>query len=120
VTGGFFRLEVYARRARLADEIRASVQFWPAIDRWSSGIQVIRAADSVGANIAEAFGRRSRPDKVRFLIVARGSLNELQHWLARASERRLPVPAGAIGRADQVGRMLNGLLRFYQQPATCN
>jgi four helix bundle protein len=70
---------------------------------------MVRAADSVGANIARAGGRRTDAEKRRFLIVARGSVLELQHWLDRARARRLTLPPDAGGDAAELGRMLNGL-----------
>jgi four helix bundle protein len=53
------------------------------------GKQLIRAADSIGANIAEGVGRGSFQDNRRFIRVARGSLNETNHWLRRAYQRGL-------------------------------
>jgi four helix bundle protein len=52
--------------------------------------QQIASADSISSNIEEGYGRASRPDYVRFLVVARGSAAEtrgryeqrLKHWLA--------------------------------------
>jgi four helix bundle protein len=94
----------------MADAVRAKVRGWHALDQWSAGIQLIRAADSVGSNIAEATGRWSHADQVRFLYMARGSAYEIQHWLARAIARQLPCPTGATQEADEIGRMLNGLI----------
>ncbi len=74
-------------------------------------MQLIRAADSVGANMAEAFGRERDPDRRRLLFVARGSAWELEHWLYRAAARGLPVPGEAMQRAREIGRMPNGLIR---------
>jgi four helix bundle protein len=107
---GFEELLVYRRAACLADELRDAVQRWDSLDVWTSGVQGIRAADSIGANIAEAMGRLSNPDQTRLLYIARGSTNELEHWLARAETRGLPAPINGRNRAREIGRMLNGLI----------
>jgi four helix bundle protein len=71
---------------------------------------MVRTADAIGANIAEATGRWSRKDQVRCLYVARGEAHELQHWLARGRASELPCPQNALTEANRVGRMLNGLI----------
>jgi four helix bundle protein len=108
--GGPERLLVYRRAALLADEVHAAVRSWQSLDRWSTGIQLVRAADSVCANIAEGTGRWTLKDQLRFFLTARGSLYEAQEWLARASARDLRIPNDARTRADEIGRMLNGLI----------
>jgi four helix bundle protein len=114
VGAGFEQLEAYRRSVILAEEVRASVEGWPALDLWTVGMQLVRAADSVGANIAEAYGRRTDADGRRLLFVARGSICELEHWLTRAKARGLPCPQDATSRASEVGRMLNGLARSWR------
>ncbi len=74
------------------------------------GSQTIRAADSVAANVAEAAGRWHTPDKRRLLIIARGSLNELEHWLATAEMRGL-MELGMASRVDRISQVLNGMIR---------
>jgi four helix bundle protein len=108
---GFRRLAVYTTAVELADEIHACVRSWNGFDKWTVGAQLVRAADSVGANIAEAFGRNSHADERRLLVIARGSALELQHWLDRSRARDLPHPPNATPRANEIGRMLNGLLK---------
>ena len=104
-------MAVYRRAVALADAIAAAVLCWPSFHRWTVGVQLVRAADSVGANIAEANGRAANPDQRRLLVIARGSLYETQHWLDRAQARGLECPPDATGTAAEVGRMLNGLVR---------
>jgi four helix bundle protein len=108
---GFRDLAVYERASALADQLRSAVARWPSFDKWSIGLQMLRAADSVGANIAEGSGRYGAPDHRRLLFIARGSACELQHWIERARARSLGVPEGALGEAVEVTRMLNGLIR---------
>ena len=55
--------------------------------------QIVRSADSIGANIAEGTGRFNFQDNRRFVKTARGSLNETQHFLRRAFKRDLLTPA---------------------------
>jgi four helix bundle protein len=107
--GGFESLSVYRRAAALADEVRTAVVLWPVFDRWTVGVQLVRAADSVGANIAEAYGRWSYADRARLLFIARGSVCELEHWFMRAQARSLKCPPRGLTRAREVGRMLNRL-----------
>jgi four helix bundle protein len=85
----FENLRVYQLSEQLADLIWAIVLGWNAFARDTVGKQLVKAADSVGANIAEGTGRGSYVDNRRFVKIARGSLNETKHWLRRAFKRRL-------------------------------
>ena len=80
----FENLHVYRLAEDLADEIWQVVVEWKPIARDTVGKQTIRAADSIGANIAEGAGRGVGADNCRFVRVARGSLHETRHWLRRA------------------------------------
>jgi four helix bundle protein len=53
------------------------------------GTQIIESTDSVGANIAEGYGRYHYLDKVKFYYNARGSLLESRHWFALLEERKI-------------------------------
>ena len=110
---GFENLEVYRRSVLLGSVLRRALDAWPNIDRWTCGVQLLRAADSIGANIAEAHGRDTFPDRRRQLYVARGSAFELEHWLMTAQARGLPIAPGAQDEARALSRMLNGLARRW-------
>ncbi|MGH7177685.1 MAG: four helix bundle protein [Tepidisphaeraceae bacterium] len=85
----FERLRVYVLAEDLADDVWAAVRGWDHLARDTVGKQLIRSADSIGANIAEGTGRGSFQDNRRFVRVARGSLYETKHWLRRAFQRGL-------------------------------
>jgi four helix bundle protein len=109
--GSAFRDLVAYRQARaIASVMHDQIARWPNFDRWSVGIQLIRALDSVAANIAESTGRWHRADERRLLLVARGSLYESEHWLLCAEDRGL-LPIGSSDGLEETARALNGLIR---------
>jgi len=85
----FEQLKVYRLAEKLADEIWKMVQTWQHFDKSTIGSQIVRSADSIGANIAEGTGHKSFQDNRRFVRNARGSLFETMHWLRRCVERKL-------------------------------
>lgn len=109
----FENLDVYKLSEKLAAEIWRAVGSWDRFARETVGRQVVRAADSIGANIAEGAGRGSFQDNRRFVRTARGSLNETKHWLRRAHTRQLLTPV-AVKRikplVDQLSPRLNAYL----------
>ncbi|MDZ8083349.1 MAG: four helix bundle protein [Nostoc sp. DcaGUA01] len=88
-TKRFQELQVYQLSEQLADDIWKIVEGWNFFAKDTIGKQIVRAADSIGANIAEGSGRGSFQENRRFIKIARGSLNETQHWLRRAYTRKL-------------------------------
>ena len=110
----FETLEVYQLSEELADTIWDIVADWSRLAQDTVGKQIIRAADSIGANIAEGTGRGSFPDNRRFVRMARGSLNETKHWLRRAYRRRLLAQAQVEKLkplVDELAPRLNAYLR---------
>lgn len=78
------------------------------------GDQFIESTDSIGANIAEGYGRFHYLDKVKFYYNARGSLLESRHWRDLLVERKF---INAIDRNKylaiyrELGLGLNGLIK---------
>lgn len=110
----FENLEVYQLAEKLADKVWNIVERWAPFPRDTVGKQLVRSADGVGANIAEGAGRGSYNDNRRFVRMARGSLNETQHWLRRAFRRKLlsEEQVGFLkGVLDELGPRLNAYLR---------
>ena len=85
----FEKLDVYRLSERLADDVWNIVVAWDSFAKDTVGKQIVRAADGIGANIAEGSGRGSVVDNRRFVRMARGSLYETIHWLRRSYTRKL-------------------------------
>jgi four helix bundle protein len=85
----FEDLRVYELSELLTDEIWKIVFTWDYFARDTVGKQLVRAVDSIGANIAEGCGRWNYKDNSRFIKISRGSLYETKHWLRRAYKRNL-------------------------------
>lgn len=80
---------MYQRAEQVADGTWDEVIGWGSFPRDTVGEQLVRAADSIGANIAESAGRYHTGDVIRFLYYARGSMRETRYWLKRSQKRRL-------------------------------
>jgi four helix bundle protein len=85
----FEKLQVYQLSEKLADSVWNIVATWDSFAKDTVGKQIVRAADSIGANISEGSGRGSLQDNRRFVRMARGSLYETIHWLRRSYVRKL-------------------------------
>ncbi len=100
-------LRVLQTAAEVADDIWEIVLQWDAFARDVVGKQITKSADSIGANIAEAFGRYHYGEKLSFLYYARGSLFETKYWLNRSQARGL-IPSK---ETKQLANRLSGLAR---------
>ena len=85
-TGSYQDLEVWRKSVDLAKEIYRITGRFPIEERYALTSQLRRAAVSVSSNIAEGWGRGSRPELRNRLGIARGSLNETESDLIIAEE----------------------------------
>ncbi len=76
-------LEVYTRAHRLFPKIYRMVRTWNVVDQRELGSQIIRAANSVHANIAEGYNK-TPADFKRYINNAIGSCDELTSHLRDA------------------------------------
>ena len=116
----FEKLQVYQLSEKIADSIWNVVIAWDSFARDTVGKQIVRAADSIGANIAKGSGRGSLQDNRRFVRIARGSLYETIHWLRRSYIRKLLSQAEVKNlRAliEELSPKLNAFLRSIDQRA---
>lgn len=74
------------------------------------GFQFIESVDSVGANIAEGYGRYHYKDRVKFYYNSRGSLLESKHWTLLLHKREFISQAefsDLLKNAEQIHKKLN-------------
>jgi four helix bundle protein len=118
----FKDLEVWRKAMDVAEAVYALARRMPKQEEYRLTAQMIRAAVSVPANIAEGHARATRRDYAHFISISRGSAAELETLLLLvvrakfASEAEL---ASLFAEVDSVSRMLNRLhARLKETPST--
>ena len=107
-------LEVYNMALKLSDQIW---EIYIGLERdlkYNIGNQVIRSIDSIGANIAEGYGRFHYKDSVKFYYNARGSLWESKHWILLLYKRDLINKEKfeqLVSDLELLGKKLNGFIK---------
>ncbi|MGH6924467.1 MAG: four helix bundle protein [Propylenella sp.] len=107
-------LEVWQRGMDFATEVYRLTKFMPRAEEYRLIGQILRAAASVPANIAEGNARGSRKEYAQHVSIARGSLAEAETFLVLAIRTGLlpaEEAASALALADRLGRQLNVLRR---------
>lgn len=110
------RLDVWRDSMDLVESIYRLSEAFPATERFGLTAQLRRAAVSIPANIAEGAARRSTPEYLRFLSIARGSLSETSTHLQIA--RRLDYTsdiAALDGLLDTIFAKLTALMNVLSK-----
>jgi four helix bundle protein len=82
-------LRIYQMSMDLADKIWRIVSRWNYFEKDTIGKQLVRAGDSIGANLSEGFGRFHYKENKNFCYFSRGSLYETKTWIHKAYQRDL-------------------------------
>jgi four helix bundle protein len=112
--GDFLRLKVWHAAQQMTVNVYRISGGFPRSEQFGLTAQLRRAAVSVSSNIAEGAGRGNPQAFRAFLRIARGSLHEVRSQLDLAvrlgylsNVEAIPV----LSQAEEVSRMLSGLLR---------
>lgn len=109
-----YELDVYRLSEELSDLIWFAYDTWDSKAQHTLGLQVVRAADSIAANIAEGYGRFSPADRKKFFLYARGSFEETKCWLRKAFRRKViseDEVASYKRLIDELGPKLNAFIK---------
>ncbi len=82
----FEQLIIWQKAHQLILGVYRLTDNFPRAEIYGLTSQLRRAAISIPANIAEGFKKRGRADKVRFLNIAQGSLEECRYYLILAKD----------------------------------
>ena len=85
---------------------------WDFFAKDTLGKQLVRAADSIAANLSEGYGRYFYKESKQFCYYSRGSLYETKTWLTKAMNRNL-INETDYGRLMQEIRNLGVKLNNY-------
>lgn len=105
-------LIVWQKGMELAADVYRLTRLLPKQEEDRITAQLIRAATSIPANIAEGHGRGTRKDYAHFISIAKGSLAELETFLLLARNLDLAPRdkcEAVLNSAEEVGRMLTAL-----------
>jgi four helix bundle protein len=107
-------LQVYGLSMDMAERIWTIVIEWDYFKKDTIGKQLVRAADSIAANLSEGFGRYHYKENTNFSYYSRGSLFETKTWLTKAHNRKL-ISDEAFesfnNEIDNIGVKLNNYIK---------
>ena len=98
-------------------QIYVHTKQFPKDEQFALTSQLRRAAYSVPANIAEGAGRRTVKDFLRFMDIAKGSINEVQYFIHLASRLNYlsAVDAETLMEAsEEVAKCLTGYIKAVE------
>jgi four helix bundle protein len=112
--GRYSELAAWQSSMSLVADVYRLTATMPVAEKFGLAQQLRRAAVSIPSNIAEGHARRSRREYLRFVVVAMGSLAELETQLLIANRLAYVTDStlsSAQRRVDETGKLLRGLER---------
>lgn len=81
--------QVYQMAMKLGEDVWNIVKKWDYFCKDTIGKQLVRASDSIAANLSEGLGRYHYKETKNFSYYSRGSLFETKTWITKAKNRSL-------------------------------
>ena len=114
-------LQVYNLSMEMAERIWEIIIDWDYFKKDTIGKQLVRAADSISANLSEGYGRYHFKENINFNFYSRGSLYETKTWLVKAHNRKLISDEdfkSFISEIDNLGVKLNNYIKSIGTKST--
>lgn len=116
--GSFEDLEVWKEARALKKEIIELLKEFPSEEKYRLIDQIKRSSRSVGTQIAEGHGRRTKQDELRFCVISRGSLSEtLNHFIDAYDEEYISEEQLKHYRISiaKIEKLLNGYMAWLER-----
>lgn len=111
-------LGAYRIAFALSNYVWDKIVLWDYFAKDTVGKQLVRAVDSISANIAEGFGRYTKKDKIHFYRYSFGSIKESLDWNEKAKIRKLFSSKDyqhIFNQLQELPRELNYLIKFTNE-----
>lgn len=111
---GLEHFKTYNKAMELGESVWAIVAAWAYFEKDTVGKQLVRACDSIAANLSEGLGRYHSKEVKNFTFYTRGSAFETKTWLTKAANRKLIAAEASIElirKTDEIARMINGYIQ---------
>jgi len=116
VTRNFRDLIVWQRAHAFVLEVYRLTKNFPKEEMYGLTSQFRRASVSIAANIAEGFAKRSRPDKVRLLNIAQGSLEECKYYIILAKDLCYGHHQTLEDFSQEISKILTAYIKTLESP----
>ena len=111
----FEDLVVWQRAHAVVLAIYRLASAFPRAETFGLVTQMRRASVSVAANIVEGFQRRTTSEKLRFLNISQGSLQELRYFLILVEDLKFGETLNLREEVENVGRLLGAYMRGIER-----
>lgn len=115
---GFEELNVWKKARDSKMEISKLVKSFPPEEKYRLTDQLLRSSRSINSQIAEGHGRRTWPDRLRYSVIARGSLSEtLNHLIDAFDQKYITEEQLKYYREKivEVEKLLNGYTNYLEK-----
>ena len=109
------KLRIHAEAIRIAADIASTAREWVPFDQKTIGSQLVRAADSVCANIAEGYGRVSPGERYQFFFYAEASCQEVKSHVQLAELRSLFSAEQSIHLQNRLTSLSISIMAFCRK-----
>ena len=111
---GLEDFKTYHKAMEVGEKVWGVVAKWSYFEKDTVGKQLVRAVDSIAANLSEGLGRYHYKEIKNFSYYSRGSLFETKTWLTKANTRKLideTTFKELIKELDVIGKMINTYIK---------